>query len=137
MDCCRTLGLDTCAAEDGPDARWSLSIASMREPESKRRVCSTVRMEERQVAAAKLIKLSTPRVVVAIPVHNEAEHIEACLNALAHQVPTFDFDVVALLNNCTDETSSIVGEAASRMPFRLHIFEYWLHHLESSAGAAR
>jgi len=94
-------------------------------------------MEERQVAAAKLIKLSTPRVVVAIPVHNEAEHIEACLNALAHQVPTFDFDVVALLNNCTDETSSIVGEAASRMPFRLHIFEYWLHHLESSAGAAR
>ena len=89
------------------------------------------------MAAAKLMRLSTPRVVVAIPVHNEAEYIESCLNALARQVRAPDFDVVALLNNCTDETSGIVGDAASRMPFRLHIFECWLNRQESNAGVAR
>jgi GT2 family glycosyltransferase len=89
------------------------------------------------VAEAKLINFSKPRVVVAIPVHNEAEYIESCLNALARQVPSCDFDVVALLNNCTDETSAIVSAAASRMPFRLHTFQYWLNPMASNAGAAR
>jgi hypothetical protein len=83
------------------------------------------------------MKLSRPRVVVAIPIHNEAEFIESCLNALAQQTPTRDFDVVALLNNCTDETPAIVSAAASRVPFRLHVFQYRLNPMASNAGAAR
>jgi glycosyltransferase involved in cell wall biosynthesis len=89
------------------------------------------------VAAAKLKNGYGPRVIVAIPVHNESGYIEKCLGALALQEGASPFDVVALLNNCTDATSRIVDGLASRLPYRLHILEYWLDPSVRSAGLAR
>jgi glycosyltransferase involved in cell wall biosynthesis len=93
--------------------------------------------EERSVAVAKLKNEFQSPLIVAIPVHNEAEHIEKCLLALAQQEGACPFDVVALLNNCTDATSRIVDGLASRLPYRLHILEYWLDPSVRSAGIAR
>ena len=89
------------------------------------------------MAAAKLKNGYGPRVIVAIPVHNESGYIEKCLGALALQEGATPFDVVALLNNCTDATSRIVDGLASRLPYRLHILEYWLDPSVRSAGLAR
>jgi glycosyltransferase involved in cell wall biosynthesis len=76
-------------------------------------------------------------IVVAIPVHNEGEHIEGCLTALAHQKCVGDFAVVTLLNNCTDDTAKIVHGLVPRVPYVLHIHECLLDMASSNAGVAR
>jgi GT2 family glycosyltransferase len=76
-------------------------------------------------------------VIVAIPVHNEADYIEQCLTALAHQKCPDGFEVVTLLNNCIDETAEIARGLASALPYRLHIHEHWLDSTTSNAGMAR
>jgi hypothetical protein len=76
-------------------------------------------------------------VVVAIPVHNEAAHIEHCLLALARQTCARPFETVALLNNCTDETARIVRRVAPAMPYKLHVRECWIDPSMINAGVAR
>jgi hypothetical protein len=76
-------------------------------------------------------------IVVAIPVHNEAETIEDCLTALARQDQGDPFEVVALLNNCEDDTARIAGGLASSLPYDLHILECWLDPTALNAGVAR
>jgi GT2 family glycosyltransferase len=58
------------------------------------------------------------RAVVAIPVHNEEERIEACLRALGaqHGHPPGDFGLLLHLNNCTDRTESIVRSVSDTLP---------------------
>ena len=79
----------------------------------------------------------TRPIVVAIPVHNEAETIEDCLTALAAQNHQHPFEVVALLNNCSDDTARIAHDLASRLPYELHVQKYWMDPSEINAGVAR
>ena len=77
------------------------------------------------------------RAVVAIPVCNEAERIEACLQALDQQVgvPAECFGVVLFLNNCTDGTADIVRSCLPRMNVAIKIIERV--HEGANAGWAR
>eukprot|EP01037_Dinobryon_pediforme_P001479 gene1480-1500_t len=77
------------------------------------------------------------RVAVAIPVHNEAGYIGACLRSLAQQTVGAPFDVVALLNNCSDGTDVVVQRLVAEMPYRLQIHEYWIEPSHVNAGVAR
>jgi len=80
-----------------------------------------------------------PAVVVAVPVKDEEDRIQACLASLADQAG-LDMDTVAvllLLNNCQDATAERIRELAPQVPFALH-----LHHVElpdpyANAGWAR
>ena len=76
-------------------------------------------------------------VVVAIPVHNEEEHIAACLESLARQDYASPFAVVAFLNNCTDATVATIRRLTSRLPFRLYAPERRLDPDQANAGMAR
>lgn len=77
------------------------------------------------------------RVAVAIPVHNKADFITPCLMALAHQTVADPFDVVVLLNNCSDGTDTVVARLASHLPYRLQVHEYWLDPKPLNASVAR
>jgi len=77
----------------------------------------------------------TKRVVVAIPVRNEAERIATCLAALARQCSPPD-DILLLLNNCTDDTLPICQAAQKTLP-SIRIIERTLTGALSSAGEAR
>jgi hypothetical protein len=76
-------------------------------------------------------------IIVAIPVHNEAGYIEQCLNALAEQSSAAPFQVVTLLNNCTDGTPGIVRGLQSTLPYVLHVREQWFDPPRANAGMAR
>ena len=82
---------------------------------------------------------NAPRVVVAIPVKDEAERIGLCLEALALQadVAFEDIAVVLLLNNCTDGTADQVREMAPLLPFRLELHAVNLPSSHANAGWAR
>jgi glycosyltransferase involved in cell wall biosynthesis len=75
------------------------------------------------------------RLVVAIPVRDEATRIGGCLRALARQSMPADH-VVLLLNNCSDGTAEVV-KALPRAPHRLHLVECNLDAPSASAGVAR
>lgn len=75
--------------------------------------------------------------VVAIPVCNEAETIRHCLGALSDQSFRDPFEVLLLLNNCTDGTEPIVRAMEPSLPFRLHVAEFRLPPAQANAGSAR
>ncbi|MFZ1431667.1 MAG: glycosyltransferase [Geminicoccaceae bacterium] len=82
--------------------------------------------------------------VVAIPVRDEAERIGVCLDALAAQrdddgrsLQPGSFEVVLLLNNCTDDTARAVQRLRARLPFRLSVIERELPAAMAHAGWAR
>ena len=89
--------------------------------------------------------ISPPPVgVVAIPAHDEAERIGACLAALAMQrdgrgipLPTGSFSVLVLANNCRDATAELCRSFAAVAPFPLHVVECRLAPDEAHAGGAR
>lgn len=74
--------------------------------------------------------------VVAIPARDEAERIEACLNALNRQVLRPD-SVVLILNNCTDATQAITRRMAPDLRFRLDVIIRDLPPARANAGHAR
>jgi glycosyltransferase involved in cell wall biosynthesis len=76
-------------------------------------------------------------IVVAIPAKNEACRIGDCLDALARQQSTFVFQVLLLLNNCTDETAAVARDRAFRLRLRVHIREVTLPPCQANAGQAR
>ena len=59
--------------------------------------------------------------VVAIPVRNEASNILGCLSALSSQTYRGYFEVLLLLNDCTDGTEAVIQQATESWPFRLHM----------------
>ncbi len=73
--------------------------------------------------------------VVAIPVHNEEQHLASCLQALAAQSHPADA-ILLLLNNCTDASLEICHRERE-FNARLHIVECQLNRNEASAGEAR
>lgn len=79
----------------------------------------------------------SPRIVVAIPVKNEEERIGACLTALAGQRGAPPFEIVLLLNDCTDGTAALVRACAPSCPVPLHVIECRLPADRAQAGEAR
>jgi FkbM family methyltransferase len=53
---------------------------------------------------------------VVVPVHNAAATLGAQLEALSRQRPTRTWEVVVVLNRCTDSSASIADEFASDLP---------------------
>ena len=80
-----------------------------------------------------------PRVVVAIPVKDEAERLPSCLQSLAAQenVDLAKVAVIALLNNTTDGTADAVRALAPSLPFRLELHAVTLDLAYANAGWAR
>jgi hypothetical protein len=80
-----------------------------------------------------------PRVVVAVPVKDEAERIALCLDALAAQsdVDPADMAVVLLVNNTTDGTVDAVRALGPLAPFAIHLLQVELDAAHANAGWAR
>lgn len=76
------------------------------------------------------------RLIVGIPVRNEAHQITSCLEALEGQGVALD-RVVLLLNNCTDGTAARVRAFQSRSSLLLDVRERTLAPHEANAGHAR
>lgn len=74
--------------------------------------------------------------VVAIPIHNEREHIVDCLGALAAQtgIAPDRYGLLLFLNNCSDGTAEAISSFAP-LPFPLRVLD--VHHQEATAGWAR
>jgi len=89
--------------------------------------------------------LSQCEVCVIVPVRNEAELLEGCLQALASQIDLegkpLDFnryEVIVLANNCIDESVAIAHRFSLQNPdFRLHIVECTLSKQEAYIGRVR
>jgi GT2 family glycosyltransferase len=78
-----------------------------------------------------------PRVVVAIPVRNEAQHIVPCLRALDAQLGATADRIVLLLNCCSDGTSSNIKKLAPSLRTPIEIIERNLRGTQATAGFAR
>ena len=75
------------------------------------------------------------RIVVAIPVKDEEDHIAGCVTALLAQTAPVD-DIVLLVNNCIDRTVERIRAAADGYA-GLHLVEKTLSGIDASAGGAR
>src|ERR1700722_18921417 len=73
--------------------------------------------------------------VVAIPVKDEAERIVNCLGVLSRQHPRMQ--IVLLLNNCSDNTATVVRDFALSSLIPIHQFEVTLLPEQATAGHAR
>ena len=73
------------------------------------------------------------RLVVAVPVKDEAERLAPCLGALSRQDITADLTIFALVNNSTDDSAAI----ARRHPARMVVEDVVLTGADASAGGAR
>jgi hypothetical protein len=78
-----------------------------------------------------------PKIVVAIPVRDEAALIGDCLRALALQQGGTQADILLLINNSLDGTAQIVRALRPVLPCRLHVFEHHFPAVERDAGHAR
>lgn len=55
---------------------------------------------------------------IVIPIYNEEKLLPSCLESLTKiEYPQEDFEVIAVNNNSTDETSEILGEYSKNYPF--------------------
>lgn len=91
----------------------------------------------------------TPRAAIAIPVRDEADRLERCLEALSSQrgVARDDFEVILVLNNCRDASLAAARRAAARLPLNLtiHVIELplalahvgWARRLAMNEAARR
>jgi len=77
--------------------------------------------------------MTTCRLVVAVPVKDEAERLAACLDALNRQDISADLTIFALINNSNDASAAI----ARRHPARVAVEEAVLAGTDASAGGAR
>ena len=105
--------------------------------ESTRTVSTSPAMESARVASAGAVNTATPRIVVAIPVRNEAARIGACLHALATQAGAAVDRVVLLLNNCTDDTRARADAGAAALGLTIECVERKLPGAQATAGFAR
>ena len=66
-----------------------------------------------------------PRCIVAVPVRNEVDRIEACRRALAGQegIGAGALGIVLFLNNCTDGTAEAVADLAGSLGLPLRVIE--------------
>ena len=105
---------------------------------------------ERCLHSADGIRLGTPaqkdlQACVVVPVRNEETRLATLIAGLADQRDPHDylldadsFEVVLLLNNCTDRTAELAHELQLRYPrLRLHVVEVTLAADEAHVGRAR
>lgn len=93
----------------------------------------------RQIPSASLM------LSIIVPVRNEAGHVLQTLHALSNQQDRQgrpfgyeSYEVLLLVNNCTDETYRIARDYQLNHPdFVLHIAECWLHPEKAHIGTAR
>jgi len=66
---------------------------------------------------------ATPTAIIAIPVRNEVERIEACLQAIDAQVGLApgSLGLVLFLNNCTDGTDALVARLAPALSIPVRV----------------
>lgn len=76
------------------------------------------------------------RIVVAIPVRDEADRIGPCLIALDKQIRRPDA-VVLMLNNCADKTETIARGMIPKLGFQLEVVSRTLPPHQADAGHAR
>ena len=91
-------------------------------------------------ASAALPQAAAPRAIIAIPAHDEAARLPACLGALGaqHQLGGYgETAVLVLANNCSDDTAGIARSLAPTLPFRLLVQECRLPPALAHAGGAR
>ena len=82
---------------------------------------------------------------VILPARNEADSIVATLDAIARQVDTAGhlldpqcYEILLLLNNCTDNTAAVVGDWKAGHPGTvLHVLQLDLPVAEAHVGTAR
>jgi glycosyltransferase involved in cell wall biosynthesis len=82
---------------------------------------------------------------VIIPARNEAEHLPTALETLASQMDLQGrpldparYEVILLLNNCTDDSATIAHQFAAKHPrFVLHIVERVLSPEQAYVGRLR
>ncbi len=85
------------------------------------------------------------RMSVVVPVCNEANHLSATLDALRNQtneagqsLDNQTYEVLLLLNNCTDASAAIAHRYQCQHPaFRLHIANIRLPPKQANVGTAR
>jgi GT2 family glycosyltransferase len=75
-------------------------------------------------------------VIIAIPVKNEVNRIEACLMALAAQSKRPD-TAVLLFNNCDDGSEPEAKRLSRHLPFSLELISVQLATDQANAGTAR
>ena len=77
------------------------------------------------------------RAIVAVPVHDEQDHIVACLTALSTQIdtPNGAIGILLFLNNCSDCTGELVAAFSQKCGCSLRVVTE--DHSSSSAGWAR
>jgi GT2 family glycosyltransferase len=89
------------------------------------------------VLLRKAIDMPQPRVVVALPVKDEAERLPACLQALAGQTGPAELTVLVLVNNSYDESAAIARGFAAGSPGRVLVEDVILPEHHANAGGAR
>lgn len=85
------------------------------------------------------------RVTVVVPVRNEADHLVQTLDALRGQLDgqgkplrPDSFEVLMLLNNCTDESYAVAAAYQRQHPtFALHLADVWLAAAQANIGTVR
>ena len=77
------------------------------------------------------------RLVVGIPVRNEAARLAACLHALAHQAGGHAATLVVLVNNSSDGSAAIARRFAAASPVPVVVRSCTLPTGQAHAGGAR
>lgn len=83
--------------------------------------------------------------IIIVPARDEADALPACLDALAAQadeegclLPRSCFEILLLLNNCSDASSSVASQWQKMHDrTRLHITQRFLPSAQANAGTAR
>jgi glycosyltransferase involved in cell wall biosynthesis len=81
--------------------------------------------------------MSNHRLVIALPVKDEAERLPACLQALDDQEAGDDAAVLVLVNNSSDASVAIAREFATTARCRVVVEDVVLDEANAHAGAAR
>jgi hypothetical protein len=77
-------------------------------------------------------------IVIAVPVQNEIDRIEACVHALSRQAcGTLRIKVLFLLNDSTDGTAEWLVTQLDAFPMAAVVIQVTMPHAERSAGRAR
>ena len=78
-----------------------------------------------------------PRIVVAIPVRDEAALIGDCLRAICLQPGSEQAEILLLVNNSSDTTADIARSLRPSLPCGIHVLEHQFAPSQASAGHAR
>jgi hypothetical protein len=79
----------------------------------------------------------TPRMIVAVPMKDEAAYVEPCLKALISQTTVVPDEILVLVNNSSDRCAAIAARVAMSSPVPILIDTVELPRDEAHAGGAR